>query len=614
MLKFNNQESSQSNDDSSDPNVPFIPGPGDPPYLLHPPTEQELKAVSGGSIGGVAAEVTNEVALELQRRGISPNRIATLAAAWGISKVQAAGIALVRSSAEYLNNQFNGLFGGGGGGNNVITFYAGNQDDGGSGPGGPGGPNGPGHGPNAQDPRLHQHLDANAKPGEVSINIGIKVPAYAPFFKEYVANSSSPLHITCCKIQMPTLTATSLGRFNTRAITIRFIDRVSRAISGQLNPDTFTESNMNNYFNLILEGLSIYYFYESIYAFSYNKTNTHDALIGLRRTLDANTINNLMILRSTLSALPIPPNMVQFVYWMHQNWTIHSLADSPVIKICPLPIDVNTGLPNPARISGVTDDLNNPTNRSITSVLVKSFDEWFKADLPASSLTLEHSADFTTLFANLPGVCINTGASPFTWRCPGVANNMDPVNYLSYTDELEGAIVACLAIWSVQSGSWLPSFITPSTCTSVVGTIEQNRWVWTGSATNQRFQTIYDKVNLTLQRPETTVFTPTFNTSGVGFGPTPTIHNPFSERLLGVNIEAVSEAGMKFLMWLLNFSDVDSPGSKDIGVSPSAPRGKAINDSTKPSKQSGWTKPRKSRNSSNPDAEQAIDKFSKGEL
>lgn len=604
MLNFNKNDSNgqsnipqSSSDPSDDPNQPDIPQPGGiddaQPHIK--PTEDELKAVTGGGVAGVAGELTEAAVKELQLRGITKEQIIMLAAAWGVSHMQAAGIALGRTTANWLNRSFGRIFGGGRGGGDGIpafTFSGPNSTDGGSGPSGPGGTGGGGKGVGSGGsayihPQLHNHLDSNAKPGEVEINIGLEARTYVPYFKEYVSNYTSPLHITCAIPQMPTLETYTLGRFNNKAILLRFIEQVARSVSQNLDVNTLNTTNLNAYFNRILTGLSYYYWYESIYTYSMGKVDTNDALVYLRRAMTPDVVNNLMILRSTLVSLPIPPNMVQFVYWMYQNWQVHSLADSPVIKICPFPISQTTNLPDPSDLTTCIDDLNSSTNRAITSVLIKAFDEWFQMDLPPSSLTLEHSADFTTLWANLPSVNIQTAGTTYSWRHPGVPNTTTNVPYHTYTDELEGAIIGMLSIYDNTNSQWAPSLMSP--VNSVWGTLTQNRFCWTGTTT--KLQGIYDKPTISIQRPETTKYFPTFNTGGIALGPTTVCHDPFAERLYGINIDSVSEIAMPLLQWMLGFRDYRNVGSSFGPVSPLAPRGKQLSSSSNPNKRK-WTTPK----------------------
>lgn len=599
-----------------DPNSPLVPAPGQTDIPDHPPTPEELSAISAGRIAGQALDVIPpDLVVVLSDGGISMDAIKNLAGKWGTNLVQTAQLAASRYIAGKMNQAWTAISGGGGSGKPpFLTFSSPNTADGGSGPGGGGGSGG--YENRAFHPSLDNHLDINGKPGEVTLNVGFDVKGYVPLYKEYSATYTSPVHLSCVLPVLPDSQDYTLGRFQDNAIILLFIDGVSKNVSYNLNASTISATNIRNYFNAVLEGLSYYYWFESAYAYSRGKLNTNAGLSYIRNSFTPSDFNDLSILRVTLSALPIPPNMNQFVCWMYQNWTVNSLGDSPVIKCCPFPINADGSVNYGTRMRDITATLTNDNNRALNSVLIKAFDEWYKADLFPSSPTLEHNADFTTFWANLPCTMFSTVAPTITTYQPGVTSADQNIVYATWTDELDGFIPAFATAWmATGTQRWIPNLIT-TVNSNING--NTNRFSWTGNTT--RFAKIWDLPHIALQRPETYRVMPSLTNGSVSMGPINVIHDPSTERIIGINVNSIGEMGYLALQWLYNFQTIDALNPK-TGYERYNMRAKGSlsykgksNNSMKSSEKPSFVRPKKQRSSTSPSVEKAMDDTFGGEL
>lgn len=604
LLMLNNIFSKQLNNEtfalsssnpSDDPNQPVAPSPGSDPndypteIFSSPPSSEELEKVyhlglSGANINGVVNAVGSSLTSELAARNIGMHTVRGIATSMGLNMVQAGAFAVNRAVQHSLNTRFaqnggGGDFGGGNnGGNDYIHFYEPNMNDGASGPPGGGGGGG-GRDGSIYHPALHSHLDANGKPGEVVLNIGIDNKFQVRYYKEYQANSYSPTHLTCAIFQLPDETVNNglLSRFLQNSVYLRVVERLGRSFNNNLDVSLFSNANLRTYFNTVMLAMQYYYWYESLYAYAMNRVGTNDGLMYLRRNISASDVNDLMILRAMIASLPIPPNMNLLMNWLGQNWQCASLGDSPVIKICPFPID-NTGMPVVGtKIQDMITTLSTTSFRSMTAIMVKAFDEWYLKDLFPSSTILEHNADFTTLWSNLPCKVVSTTAPIINTKQPGGNTSDSVLSYQTFSDELDGAIMGMFTSWDVSSSQWMPGLFQP--VTTVYSGYENNRFSWMGTTT--KFGNIWTNPQITLARPETYQVTGTLVNGSVTLGPVNTVQSPFSQGLLGVTNNSCAESGYKLLQWLFNFDDYNAGLASSAGsISQKSPRGNAVNKSS----------------------------------
>lgn len=499
--------------------------------------------ISGAAIGGAVASALNPIGGALEAAAVA-----------GIGAVGAGLANRITRTATKMTSKIESTLDGGGSGGKIFDVKPPFSGGGSNVP--PGGPPSSGSG-NFYSGTPFYNLDYNAKPVEIRLDTGIKPNCYTPLYKDAVDGYSSPMHLTLCAIDVSdSIDSTSLYNFFNRVMATSFLNHSQAAVSFSVNASLFSGSNLIDYFNAILYALQVYYFFDSIIILADNPGNRNEAISAIRANLSASDLQNIYALRRNLCMIPIPPNMLKLAYYLSQNYRSSDLADSPIIKICP--VVFNNGFPSTSAISDSMLALAN--FRELSAILSRACPNWINPNLPHSLPEAAHDPNFTTIWINLPYSAQNAGVSVIG---PSVSTLEESIRYNTMSDTLDGLAYSLTGIY--QNSKWQPTLIKP--LDNPIEGRHSNRLSWFISSGVRGFYDATIRVDLVFNRNEThSICWPVFNNA------VQKSHFNGSERVYGVSAMAVTETAYEVIEWLLSFNSftvdkkISDKGFKGLGA------------------------------------------------
>lgn len=408
-----------------------------------------------------------------------------------------------------------------------------------------------GGGKSSDDPRSSNYrgggfgLTYDAKPIELRLNTGIKPKTYTSIYEDAVDLFSSPLHMTLVRFAIPSnpMDQTIDIYFN-KVISFIFTNALQQASPFSVDTtNVFTVAKLRVALNSIIDALCTYFFFNSVVTYTQNSQNRNEGMLGMRESLTATDLNNMLNLKRILMGCPIPPNFISFFFYLNQTFQLRDVPGSPLHKICPVlwKDDVNT--PDPTQLVVVADNLQSADNKAIFSQLSRIVPNWLGQKIPDIAWAPIYDPNFNTIWANLPGYYYN---GTTYYRTPDTSSTSPNFKYVSFTNDLDGAAYCLTSSYNTTNTKWEPTFCTVHT--KLYNTNNKtNRVYWSYGGT---WSDACTSLVHTLQRSETYQI----NTNFVGTKVS--VHLPGSQICQQVNYNTISETTLRLLDYLMSMETI----------------------------------------------------------
>lgn len=434
----------------------------------------------------------------------------------------------------------------------------------------PKGPSGAGGGGTLMNPFDAKRINYASKPVELTWSTPIVPNTYGPYFLE-TTYTEAPLHITCCNFWIQTGDK-EINRFIDQFITLAYQNAVQASVSFSINLLVLTPEKIIQSINAVAQALQVYYSYMSIISYVDNPNNRNEGLLRLRQLLSANDLSDLYIMQRILLQTPIPPKLMELMFYISQNFQSSSLPGSAIIRISPVPFVANsedidnidtTFLPRDGMVNEAIEALTSNNVRDVLNILSRACPSWINEKLFTCPDVAIHDSQFSTLFANLPfvyrGHANDKNTTYFGQPGPVPQNYLDvdlvgTYKYNSYVDILDGGIFGLFTGYSMSENEWLPGLIQPAYMNDNKLINHRNRFSYTtetfGALISRAFRNQCDKIfNAGSSRGETYIISEGHNVAAPyqRFG---------TETCLNVRPETVRQASFALLEWLLCIDDI----------------------------------------------------------
>jgi hypothetical protein len=159
--------------------------------------------------------------------------------------------------------------------------------------------------------------------------------------------------------------------------------------------------------------------------------------------------NQLMILQRQLTTCPLPPKLMNLLYYLNGNFKANHLDGSALIKF-------ETAHLTLGYLIQMTDGIK--SIEKTTCLMSQIFPEWLNPDLPTYPGTGFHDYTFNTIWTNAPyqvaiGDTIYQGPFPFY-------EDDGSIVYQTFSSELDGVALALTSIFT--GGNYIPGLIQPT--------------------------------------------------------------------------------------------------------------------------------------------------------
>ena len=330
--------------------------------------------------------------------------------------------------------------------------------------------------------------------------------------------------------------------------------------------NTFTAAKLEDYFNSLLNALSIYYFYAHTYAYCAISENRNTALYRLRELFNTSDLQNLRLLEERLNGLPIPPRMNELCYWMFNIYRSSSVAGSDIIRFSPVGFDnTDAGKVSANQIKNGANILNNTLtelstleNSKTSDLIARVCPNWVNAKVGSSLGIPLHDPTFCNLFWNAPLVDGSPNAEDNFKGYPEYININAETTYNSYCEEIDG-LTQSMFSWHGGTAATNGTVGWMEGIPCAVGGQYTNRFDYVNGPEGENFYSYFHNPTAWYQRNDTYRYFNT-NTNVVSF------NEPDAVPVLGMSVASVQEATMNALGWLLNIGSVgsDAPLKSDI--------------------------------------------------
>lgn len=394
-------------------------------------------------------------------------------------------------------------------------------------------------------------LSFNPEPYSFTLSTGIVAPTYSPHYLEG-SDELNTLYLSTGVITVDTNNF-PLSDFVQTIIRQNFLNALQRAVNFSI---TLTSANLLSYFNTVASVLSTYFFYKSILAYNSDPLNRNQGMLNLRQLISADDLNNLYELERLLLGTPLPPNLVNLIWWLNGNYSTSNLPQVALVKIMPKnytysSVDARFVALNTSPLISAVTALQSVVS---TSQLIARATNWIVPSLPAYTSSPVYDLNFLTFFANSASL-FGTSASP-KWA-PAIGISTNTIIYSTHTNELDGAAFGLCSIYDTPNSRFLPSLWKPDAIThgTAVGATQSNRWYWgtTGGGTVGWVDAgNYDAS----QMPYTSPGGPwIYNNISLGSG-SDGMHKYNTQPVLGVNVATITQAAIQLVEWLFSIDAI----------------------------------------------------------
>lgn len=294
-------------------------------------------------------------------------------------------------------------------------------------------------------------------PQMISLDTGIQPNTYVSDQMEAVYQKCAPLHMTCCSVTIPTAAANKLYAYFIDVIAFHIQTAAQTNVGFNLNVNSdFTAANILKAMNALIYALQVYFYYSSILSYFSDPLNNNKGMNALRKNITPQILEDLTLLERRLLSTPCPPNLLEYLRYLSGNYYSGTAAGSPLIKISPLNPSF-TGVDSGACIAAL-NALQDQTNNGIFTLMRRAIPQWIPKvlyDVPPAPF---YDENFKTIFANLPFISFYSGAAQFN---PTVASDTSPIQYNSYTSDLDGAAYALTGMAVTSVVGYQPGLMQP---------------------------------------------------------------------------------------------------------------------------------------------------------
>ena len=293
-------------------------------------------------------------------------------------------------------------------------------------------------------------------------------------------NNSTLLHMKGIYFVLPTDGSNTDIQYFWKNVLVRVFQTAAQsAVNFNIDPlNTLTSSMLATYMNDVAYALQIYYFYTSILAYvAYEGGVNNLAMLNLRNSITNNDVSYLNQLAQLLSGIPVPPRLNDLMFYLSQTYATSAVKGASLIKFMPIPfenvptsVNYNGFGNNSTWIRNCINNLNSNSDATVADILGKVVPNWRLTDLQVPWPDALYDPNFKTLYCNSPYVYNTTYYPPIT------VDNTKDITYTSFTEDLDGAIIAMFSgrfkdnVTPTPNTVWLPGLLLP-TSTNIKGQI-----------------------------------------------------------------------------------------------------------------------------------------------
>lgn len=385
------------------------------------------------------------------------------------------------------------------------------------------------------------------EPYKFTLNTGIVAPVYSPTYNESQEDNST-MHVSFMNFGL-TQDTFQVSNFVQSVVFQYFSNAIQAAISFSL-PSYWSVSELISWFNACNRALQTYYFYKSILSYTSSPTNNNDAMLNLRNQITPNDLNNLYELERVLLGTPLPPNLVNFAWWMNQNVVAVNLPNLPVHKIINVDADYSDATGELVIAEGqISEATSTLLSLQRTSSLITRATDWLLPTLPGYPAALVVDDNWMTVFCNSGAVFGNRDGQTYM---PSVDTPTTPITYATRTNTLDGAAYSLCSIYDRTNSVFLPTLMSPRQVDNVAGINCSNRFsfidgVWTDSCLNADSADVYQS-KLSISRGETYYVNQ--------IGPNMSI-NPWGAQVVyNVDTSTIGQSAVQLSEWLFSIDNI----------------------------------------------------------
>lgn len=426
-------------------------------------------------------------------------------------------------------------------------------------------------------------LSRKPNPLELSYAPAIQHTAYIEYSRNPVYNASSPLYLSQIQYQLPSMQP-SVDSFFEDVLLPNLRVRIAASVAFNADTGVVDASNMRDYFNSVMKGLGIYYFYANILSYCSLTSSTNKGMFDLREQITADDMMALDRLQERLQSLPFPKELNEQAYWLFNNYkSTNDIPNSAMLKFSPIAFSQTTGMDVDdnlymsgleSEINGVLSELNPAASTGqakLVNLLARVCPNWIGNQVGVAFAGPKHDPHWMDVWSNSPSASFDgTGA---VFRYPQCLNDNTECEYVTYNNEFSGMNQWLFSGWS--SLAWSGALKPLTTIVTRQGyEFTENRFAYYVSSDG--INNFYPMCSGALKfkqfkYPESAFY----NCGGDLPGQLATPHS--SMAMLGINALSNAQATMPCLQFLYN---IDSVGNKarltgftsDKGTSKSRPR------------------------------------------
>lgn len=300
----------------------------------------------------------------------------------------------------------------------------------------------------------YNNLNYKHNPLEIKLDTGIKNRVYSDTTQRPTPNQDV-MHMNAIDISFTNfINNPNVNDYFNKVFYLELVSyaqaKVNFAIAGQT---AMSASTIRTYFDAVIDAVNVYLYFMSIINYCDNPENNNFAMLDLRNRFTPEMFNYFLMLQRQLTTYPIPPKLMNFLYYLNGNFKMTSLDDSAIIKFETARLD----LPS---LQAVVNNLQ--TYYATASLLSRIFPEWLYRDLPTYAGVGFHDPNFTTIWLNAPytytatsGTTSNTYNGPFIQSETGTT-----IPYQTVCNNLDGASFALISI-ATPTNAFSPGMVTP---------------------------------------------------------------------------------------------------------------------------------------------------------
>lgn len=410
-------------------------------------------------------------------------------------------------------------------------------------------------------------LALSRKPNPLELSYAPAIPhtAYIEYSRNPVYSSSCPLYLSQIEYQLPS-SQTSVDSFFENVLLPNLRVRIAASVAFNADTSIVVALNMRGYFNSVMKGLGIYYFYANILSYCSLTSSTNRGMFDLREQITADDMMALSRLEERLQSLPFPKELNEQAYWLFNNYkSTNDLPNSAMLKFSPIAFSSTTGLDidDNAYMFGLESQINtvlaelNPGATSgqakLINLLARVCPDWIGNQVGVAFAGPKHDPHWMDVWSNSPSKSFEGTGAVFNY--PACMDDNSEVDYVTHNNEFSGMNQWLFSGWS--GSKWSGALKPLATIVTRQGyEFTDNRFAYYTSTdgVNNFYPMSSGALKFSLFKyPESALY----NCGADRPGQLSTPHSTMA--MLGINALANAQATMPCLQFLYN---LDSVGNK----------------------------------------------------